>query len=192
MGCFIYVSVSSVAPCSSRWRWWSRRPRRLLYRRRRRQLCHQLRRPQQPQQPPHPQRRRPLSQRGRQMEGNPRVQSISKHIIWDFLIFRATILSGNNLLLTWFRLFWQLVGRYCSYLLPRQYAEVPKSKSTVGCYHAEWSPCKIIYVMIRSASVDVTWFQCSKKVAYFKLPQYEQPLAIPGQLLISWWLLDHD
>ena len=34
--------------------------------------------------------------------------------------YRATILRGNNLQLTWFRHFWQLVGRYCSYLLPRQ------------------------------------------------------------------------
>ena len=32
-----------------------------------------------------------------------------------------TILHGNNLPVTCFQHFWQLVGRYCSYLLPRQY-----------------------------------------------------------------------
>ena len=34
--------------------------------------------------------------------------------------YRVTILRGNNLQLTWLNHFWQLVGRYCSYLLPRQ------------------------------------------------------------------------
>ena len=33
---------------------------------------------------------------------------------------RVTILHGNNLPLTWFRQFRQFLGRYCSYLLPRQ------------------------------------------------------------------------
>ena len=37
--------------------------------------------------------------------------------IWDY---RVTILDGENLLLTWFRQSRQLVGRYCSHLLPRQ------------------------------------------------------------------------
>ena len=32
----------------------------------------------------------------------------------------VTILRGNNLPLTWFRHFWQLVGRNYSYLLPGQ------------------------------------------------------------------------
>ena len=31
-----------------------------------------------------------------------------------------TILRGKNPPLTWFRHFWQLMGRNCSYLLPRQ------------------------------------------------------------------------
>ena len=35
-------------------------------------------------------------------------------------MYRVTILRGDNLSLTWFQHFWQLVGRYCSYLLPRQ------------------------------------------------------------------------
>ena len=35
-------------------------------------------------------------------------------------MYRVTILRGYNLPLTWFQHFWQLVGRYCSYLLPRQ------------------------------------------------------------------------
>ena len=35
-------------------------------------------------------------------------------------MYRVTHLRGKNLLLTWFRHFWQLVGRYCSYLLLRQ------------------------------------------------------------------------
>ena len=35
--------------------------------------------------------------------------------------YRVThLIAGNNLLLTLFRQFWQLVGRFCSYLLPRQ------------------------------------------------------------------------
>ena len=34
--------------------------------------------------------------------------------------YRVTILDGNNLLLAKFRQSWQLVGHYCSYLLPRQ------------------------------------------------------------------------
>ena len=34
--------------------------------------------------------------------------------------YRVTHLLGKSLPLTWFRQFWQLVGRYCSYLLPRQ------------------------------------------------------------------------
>ena len=33
---------------------------------------------------------------------------------------QVTHLVEENLLLTEFRQFWQLVGRYCSYLLPRQ------------------------------------------------------------------------
>ena len=39
------------------------------------------------------------------------------------MFYRVTILDGYNeynLLLTYFRQSWQLVGRYCSYLLPRQ------------------------------------------------------------------------
>ena len=35
-------------------------------------------------------------------------------------VYRATGQVGKNLLLTEFRQFWQLVGRYFSYLLPRQ------------------------------------------------------------------------
>ena len=35
-------------------------------------------------------------------------------------IYRVTRLLGNNLPLTWFWHFRQLLGRYCSYLLPRQ------------------------------------------------------------------------
>ena len=35
-------------------------------------------------------------------------------------MYRVTHLLGKNLPLTWFRQFRQLVGRYCSYLLPRQ------------------------------------------------------------------------
>ena len=34
--------------------------------------------------------------------------------------YRVTLLRGNNLPLTKFRHFWQLVGRNCSWLLPRQ------------------------------------------------------------------------
>ena len=34
--------------------------------------------------------------------------------------YRVTILRGNNLPLTWSRHFWQLMGRNCSCLLPRQ------------------------------------------------------------------------
>ena len=35
-------------------------------------------------------------------------------------MYRVTGQDGKNLLLTEFRQFWQLVGRYRSYLLPRQ------------------------------------------------------------------------
>ena len=35
-------------------------------------------------------------------------------------IYRVTRLVGYNLLLTLFQQFWQLIGSYCSYLLPRQ------------------------------------------------------------------------
>ena len=35
-------------------------------------------------------------------------------------VYRVTHLVDENLPLTQFRQFWQLVGRYCSYLLPRQ------------------------------------------------------------------------
>ena len=35
-------------------------------------------------------------------------------------LYRVTIPCGNNLPLTGFRHFWQLMGRNCSYLLPRQ------------------------------------------------------------------------
>ena len=34
--------------------------------------------------------------------------------------YRVTHLLGKNLPLTWFRQFWQLVGSYCSCLLPKQ------------------------------------------------------------------------
>ena len=35
-------------------------------------------------------------------------------------MYRVAILCGNNLPLTCFWHFWQLMGRYCSYLLTRQ------------------------------------------------------------------------
>ena len=34
--------------------------------------------------------------------------------------YMVTHLLGNNLPFTWFQQFWQLMGRYCSGLLPRQ------------------------------------------------------------------------
>ena len=36
------------------------------------------------------------------------------------MTYRVTHVVGENLQLTQFRQFWQLLGRYCSYLLPRQ------------------------------------------------------------------------
>ena len=39
-------------------------------------------------------------------------------------LYRVTSQDGKNLPLTEFRQFWQLVVRYCSYLLPRQYGGI--------------------------------------------------------------------
>ena len=57
-------------------------------------------------------------------EGFNKFQSLmscdSCYLYIVVLKYRVTIPDGNNLLLTWFRQSWQLVGSYCSYLLPRQ------------------------------------------------------------------------
>ena len=42
------------------------------------------------------------------------------HMITYPILYRVTILVGENLLLTELRHFRQLVGRYCSCILPRQ------------------------------------------------------------------------
>ena len=56
--------------------------------------------------------------------------------------FHQTIfLLGKNLLLTKFRQFRQLLGRYCGTYCPGKMTEYPKSKSTEGFYQVEWSPC---------------------------------------------------
>ena len=47
-------------------------------------------------------------------------------------LYRVTRILGNNLLLTWFLQLQQLVGCYCSYLLPRQDDGTSKYKSTGG------------------------------------------------------------
>ena len=36
------------------------------------------------------------------------------------MLYKVTIVDGKNLPLTKFQRFWQVMGRYCSYLLPRQ------------------------------------------------------------------------
>ena len=41
----------------------------------------------------------------------------TEHII-KYMVAQVDV---ENLQLTWFRQFWQLTGRYCSYLLPRQH-----------------------------------------------------------------------
>ena len=44
----------------------------------------------------------------------------------EFPTYRVTGQDGKNLPLTEFQQFWQLVGRYCSYLLPKQDGGTPK------------------------------------------------------------------
>ena len=41
-------------------------------------------------------------------------------LVIHLVLYRVTILRGNNFPLTWFWQFWQLVGPNCSYLLPWQ------------------------------------------------------------------------
>ena len=51
-------------------------------------------------------------------QGGDDVHQVLFVIPWS--LYRVIHMLGKNLLLTWFRHFWKLVCRYCSYLLPRQ------------------------------------------------------------------------
>ena len=62
----------------------------------------------------------PRGRRSRAAQGVPRRADPPSSSRFDPMLYRVTHLLGKNLPLTWFRQFRQLVGCYCSYLLPRQ------------------------------------------------------------------------
>ena len=68
--------------------------------------------------------------------------------------YRVTSQVGKNLLLTELRQFWQLVGRYCSHLLPRQDGGTFQiSKSTGGftnltCHPVEQPTAQAFWVWV--------------------------------------------
>ena len=53
--------------------------------------------------------------------------------------YRVTHLVGNNLLLTQLRHIWQLVGRYCSYLLPRHDGRTDKIQVNERLLPTKWA-----------------------------------------------------